>query len=65
LITNDEQSGIADAHRGDGKHYAVHADEKLAVFFELERITHELAVSALLGDDAHSSKTSQMRMVRL
>jgi hypothetical protein len=25
----------------------------LSAFLELERITHELAVSALLGDDVH------------
>jgi hypothetical protein len=31
----------------------VHADEKLTAFLELERITHELALSALLGDDTH------------
>ena len=42
---------VADAHRDDGKRYVVHADEKLTAFFELERITHELALSALLGDD--------------
>jgi hypothetical protein len=44
---------VADAHRDDGKRYVVHADEKLSAFLELERITHELAVSALLGDDSH------------
>jgi hypothetical protein len=33
------------------RRYVVHADEKLTAFLELERITHELAVSALLGDD--------------
>ena len=27
---------IADAHRGDGKRYVVHADEKLTAFVELE-----------------------------
>jgi hypothetical protein len=37
----------------DGKRYVVHADERLTAFLELERITHELAVSALLGDDNH------------
>ena len=42
---------IADAHRGDGKRFVVHAEEKLTAFLELERITHELALSALLGDD--------------
>jgi hypothetical protein len=28
---------IADAHRGDGKRFVVHADEKLSAFVELER----------------------------
>ncbi len=28
--------GIADAHRGDGKRFIVHADEKLTAFMELE-----------------------------
>lgn len=42
---------IVDAHRDNGKRYVVHAGEKLTAFLELERITHELAVSALLGDD--------------
>jgi hypothetical protein len=27
---------IADAHRGDGKRFVVHADEKLTAFLELE-----------------------------
>jgi hypothetical protein len=27
---------VADAHRGDGKRYVVHADEKLTAFVELE-----------------------------
>ena len=27
---------IADAHRGDGKRYVAHADEKLTAFVELE-----------------------------
>jgi hypothetical protein len=27
---------VADAHRGDGKRYVVHADEKLTAFLELE-----------------------------
>jgi hypothetical protein len=44
---------VADAHRDDGKRYVVHADEKLSAFLELERITHELALAALLGDDAN------------
>jgi len=27
---------IADAHRDDGRHFVVHADEKLTAFLELE-----------------------------
>ena len=30
---------IADAHRGDGKRFVVHADEKLTAFVELEAAT--------------------------
>jgi hypothetical protein len=30
---------IADAHRGDGKRYVVHADENLTPFIKLEQIT--------------------------
>jgi hypothetical protein len=31
---------IADAHRGDGKRFVVHADEKLTAFLELESPIH-------------------------
>ena len=34
---------IADAHRGDGKRFIVHADEMLTAFLELERVTREIA----------------------
>jgi len=27
---------VADTHRGDGKHFVAHADEKLTAFVELE-----------------------------
>jgi hypothetical protein len=39
---------IVDAHRDDGKRFVVHADEKLTASLELERITHELAVSTVM-----------------
>ena len=42
---------IVDAHRDDGKRFVVRSDEMLSAFLELERITHELAISALLDDD--------------
>jgi hypothetical protein len=41
---------IEDAHRDDGKRFVVRADEKLTAFVELEKITHELALSASLSD---------------
>jgi hypothetical protein len=31
---------VADAHRGDGKRFVVHADEKLTAFVELESAVH-------------------------
>jgi len=36
-----------------GKRFVVRSDEKLIAFLELEGITHESALSALLGDDTH------------
>jgi hypothetical protein len=39
---------IADAHRGDGKWFVLHADEKLTAFREMERAIHEFAVSLTL-----------------
>ena len=42
---------IVDAHRDNGKRFVVRSDEMLTAFLELERITHELALTALLGDD--------------
>src|SRR5438876_9248986 len=30
---------VADAHRGDGKRFVVHADERLTAFLELEAAT--------------------------
>jgi hypothetical protein len=32
---------IVDAHRGDGKRFVMHADEKLTAFMELESVIHE------------------------
>ena len=44
---------IVDAHRDNGKRFVVRSDEMLTAFLELERITHELALSAFLGGDSH------------
>jgi len=38
---------IADAHRGDGKRFVVHADDKLSGFLEAERAIYQFAVSLL------------------
>jgi hypothetical protein len=38
---------IADAHRGDGQRFVVHADEKLTAFLELERATRAPSVSEI------------------
>jgi hypothetical protein len=51
--SNGQTIWIVDAHRDDRKRVVVHADDKLTASLELERITHELAMSALLADDNH------------
>jgi hypothetical protein len=53
LDSEGRTTWIADAHRGDGQRFVVRADELLTAFLELERITHELPVSAVLGDDSY------------
>ena len=35
-ILTGQRIFIADAHRGDGKRFVVHADEKLTAFLELQ-----------------------------
>jgi hypothetical protein len=44
---------IVDAHRNDEKRFVIRSDEKLTAFLELERITHQLALLAVLGDDSN------------
>ena len=41
VLTVDRQGRtiwIADAHRGDGQRFVVHADEKVTAFMELESV---------------------------
>jgi hypothetical protein len=38
---NGRTPWISDAHRENGKHFVVRADEKLTAFVELERVTSE------------------------
>ena len=37
IDSNGQSIWIDDAHRGDGKRFIVHSDEKLRAFVELER----------------------------
>jgi predicted type IV restriction endonuclease len=60
IDSNGRTIWIVDAHRGDGKRFVVREDEKLTVFVELERITRELALSALLGDDTRRARGSRL-----
>ena len=53
--SEDRTIWIVDAHRDNGNRFVVRLDEMLSAFLELERITHELALSALLGDDTHQA----------
>jgi hypothetical protein len=41
IDSNGRTIWIVDAHRGDGKRYVVHAEEKLTAFLELESVTRE------------------------
>ena len=41
LISRGKQSGLTDAHRGDGKRFVVRADEKLTAFLDLERVARD------------------------
>jgi hypothetical protein len=43
IDSNGRTIWIADAHRGGGKRYVVHADEKLTAFLELESAIRERA----------------------
>jgi hypothetical protein len=54
IDSNGRTIWIVDAHRDTGRRFVVRSDEKLTAFLELERITHELALSALLDDDTNS-----------
>jgi hypothetical protein len=60
IDSNGRTIWIVDAHRGEGKRFVVREDEKLTVFVELERITRELALSTLLGDDTRRARGSRL-----
>ncbi len=48
---------IADAHRGDGKGFVVHADEKLTAFVELEA-----AIFSALNDEGRGQDSCPQQM---
>jgi hypothetical protein len=41
INSNGQTIFVVDAHRGDGRRFIVHADEKLSAFVELESVTRE------------------------
>jgi hypothetical protein len=43
LDSNGRTILIADAHRGDGQRFVVHADEKLTAFIQLESAISDLS----------------------
>jgi predicted component of type VI protein secretion system len=43
---------VADAHRGDGKRFVVHADEKLTAFIELSRSNPLAGAKVTFGEVA-------------
>jgi hypothetical protein len=48
IDSNGRTIWIADAHRGDGKRFIVHADEKLTAFVELEAAVEPFSASSSL-----------------
>jgi hypothetical protein len=48
IHSNGRTIWIADAHRGDGRRFVVHADEKLTAFLELETAIRG-RIGAVLG----------------
>ena len=48
---------IVDAHRGGGKRYVAHADEKLTAFMELEAVTRQSMVTTGAACSGAGQKT--------
>ena len=69
MDSNGRTIWIADAHRGDGKHFVVHADEKLTAFVELEAAILQLGASITfapafqLPADFHISQTTANELI--
>jgi hypothetical protein len=68
MDSNGRTIWIADAHRSDGKHFVVHADEKLTSFVELEaailqRSVNTFALAFQLLTDFHISQTTASELI--
>jgi hypothetical protein len=48
IDSNERTIWIADAYRGDGKRFVVHADELLTAFLELESAVEPFSASSFL-----------------
>jgi hypothetical protein len=55
---------VADAHRGDGKRFVVHADEKLTAFVELESAIRGCTEFFLISDTVFSQAARQLGLGR-
>jgi hypothetical protein len=53
-----------DAHRGDGNHFVVHADEKLTGFLELESAIRKIALTLYLGRWQSRARVKSVRRLR-
>jgi hypothetical protein len=66
MDSNGRTIWIADAHRGDGKHFVVHADEKLTAFeaaiLQL-RSVNTFALAFQLLADFHISQTTASELI--
>jgi hypothetical protein len=62
LVSSVDSKGrtiwIADAHRGDGKRFVVHAGEKLTAFLELESAIRRVRCSKTLKEEKQSNSST-------
>jgi hypothetical protein len=59
MDSNGRTIWIADAHRGDGKRFVVHADDTLTAFLELESAIRRRNSNSLHGHRRRLSLSSQ------
>jgi hypothetical protein len=61
---NGRTMWIVDANRDNGKRFVVRSDGMLTAFLELERITHELALSAIRFSSTRATRRFRCRDAR-